>query len=231
MRKMKVLLLTLCVGLSSWIGGLAQESAAPAADAQKKQRAKRPPRPGVSTPGVRREMSAIMPEAVFPTEGSPDWQVSTEDAEWVSSASQNAVHRLDAKTNAIAASITVGKRPCSGLAAGDGERVFAVPHHDDTAGDFVAVLLEDATTKLRAELDDGDVLDVDGSAVDFLDDGVLDVLGVLDPADAADEVLSVVLLDDALKEARHLIGAAARARRDDEFDRLRRFPGSLGRHR
>jgi DNA-binding beta-propeller fold protein YncE len=65
-------------------------------------------------------MSAIMPDAVFSTGGSPDWQVSTEDAEWVSSASQNAVHRLDAKTNAIAATITVGKRPCSGLAAGFG---------------------------------------------------------------------------------------------------------------
>lgn len=120
MRKIKFLLLILCGYACLWIGAMAQESGAPAPDAQKKQRAKRPPRPGVSTPGVRREMAAIMPEAVFPTGGSPDWQVSTEDAEWVSSASQNAVHRLDATTNGIAVTISVGKRPCSGLAAGFG---------------------------------------------------------------------------------------------------------------
>ena len=120
MRKTKFLVPIACAGLSL-AGAMAQESGAPPApDAQKKQRAKRPPRPGVSTPGVRREMSAIMPDAVFPTGGSPDWQVATEDAEWVSSASQNAVHRLDAKTNAIAATIPVGKRPCSGLTAGFG---------------------------------------------------------------------------------------------------------------
>ena len=41
------------------------------------------------------------------------------------------------------------------------------------------------------------VLDVDRRAVDLLDDGVLDVALVLDPADAADDVLGVVLLDDA----------------------------------
>jgi virginiamycin B lyase len=92
----------------------------PAADSQKKQRAKRPPRPGVSTPGVRREMSLITPDAIFPVEGSPDWQVATEDAEWVSNAPKNTVHRLDAKTNTVAAVITVGKQPCSGLDAGFG---------------------------------------------------------------------------------------------------------------
>jgi virginiamycin B lyase len=98
----------------------AQDSAAPAPDAQKKQRAPRPPRPGVSTPGVRREMSGIKPETVFTTEGSPDWQVSTEDAEWVSNAPKNTVHRLDPKTNTVTTVIEVGKRPCSGLAAGFG---------------------------------------------------------------------------------------------------------------
>ena len=128
MRKAKLLFPTVCAAVSL-AGAMAQESGAPLPDAQKKQRANRPPRPGVSMPGVRREMSAIMPAAVFPTGGSPDWQVSTEDAEWVSSASQNAVHRLDAKTNAIAATITVGKRPCSGLAAGFGS--VWVPNCDD----------------------------------------------------------------------------------------------------
>ena len=79
-----------------------------------------PPRPGVSTPGVRREMASIIPDAVFPVEGRPDWQVTTEDAQWVTNAPKSTVHRLDPKTNSMAAVIPVGKRPCSGLAAGFG---------------------------------------------------------------------------------------------------------------
>jgi len=81
---------------------------------------KRPPRPGVSTPGVKREMSTIKPDAVFPIEGTPDWQVLTEDAVWVSNGPKNTVHRLNVKTNQPEAAIEVGKRPCSGLAAGFG---------------------------------------------------------------------------------------------------------------
>ena len=82
-------------------------------------------------------------------------------------------------------------------ALGDGQRILAVAHQHDAAVDFVAVLLEDAAAELRAELHRGDVLDVDRRAVDLLDDRVLDVLLVLDPADAADDVLGIVLLDDA----------------------------------
>ena len=85
------------------------------------QEAKEPPRPGVSTPGVKRALSTIHPIAVFDVEsGTPDWQVLTEDAAWVANAKRNAIHRLDPKTNKIAATITVGKLPCSGLAAGFG---------------------------------------------------------------------------------------------------------------
>ncbi len=88
--------------------------------AAKKERQKRPPKPGVATPGVRREMSSITPLAVFPVAGTPDWQVVTEDAVWVTSAPKDTVSRLDPKTNMVAAVVTVGKRPCSGLAAGFG---------------------------------------------------------------------------------------------------------------
>lgn len=98
---------------------LSAQDAPPAAEAPKKA-AKRPPKPGVSTPGVRREMSAIKPDAVFPIEGTPDWQALTDDALWVANAPKNAVHRLDPKTNTVAAIIAVGRRPCSGLAAGFG---------------------------------------------------------------------------------------------------------------
>jgi virginiamycin B lyase len=88
-------------------------------DAPKKRLA-RPPRPGVSTPGVKREMSAIKPDAVFPIEGTPDWQVLTEDSVWVSNGPRNTIHRINVKTNQVEAAIPVGRRPCSGLAAGFG---------------------------------------------------------------------------------------------------------------
>jgi YVTN family beta-propeller protein len=84
------------------------------------QRPPRPPRPGVSTPGVKGEMAAITPAAVFPIPGTPDWQVVTEDSVWVSNAPKNTLHRLDVKTNKEVATIEVGKRPCSGLASGFG---------------------------------------------------------------------------------------------------------------
>ena len=80
----------------------------------------RPPRPGVNTPGVKRDISTIKPIAVFPVEGTPDWQAVTEDAVWVANGPKNTVHRLDAKTNEVVATVEVGKRPCSGLAAAFG---------------------------------------------------------------------------------------------------------------
>ena len=80
-------------------------------------------------------------------------------------------------------------------AIGDGQRVFAEAHHDGAADGLVAVLLEDAAAELRADLHRGHVLDVDRRAAARGDYRVLNVLGVVDPADAADEVLGVVLLD------------------------------------
>jgi virginiamycin B lyase len=80
----------------------------------------RQPRPGVSTPGVKRDISTLTPIAVFPVEGTPDWQVVTEDAVWVSNGPRNTVHRLDPKTNTVTAVVEVGKRPCSGLVAAFG---------------------------------------------------------------------------------------------------------------
>src|SRR4030095_6778462 len=88
---------------------------AAAALAQQQQRPPRPPRPGVKEPGVQRPMSTVTPIAVFPLEGTPDWQVLTEDAVWVANGPKNTIHRLDAKSNTVAATIEVGKRPCSGL--------------------------------------------------------------------------------------------------------------------
>jgi virginiamycin B lyase len=85
------------------------------------QAPKHAPPPGVSTPGVKRALSTITPVAIFDVKsGTPDWQVLTEDSLWVANGPRNAIHRLDVKTNTIAATITVGKLPCSGLTAGFG---------------------------------------------------------------------------------------------------------------
>jgi YVTN family beta-propeller protein len=110
--------------------------------APKKQR--RPPPPGVSTPGVKREMSAITPDAVFPIEGTPDWQVLTDDAVWVTNGPKNTVHRLDPKTNKVLAAVTVGTRPCSGLAAGFG--TIWVPNCGDRSGEGKSVSRIDMKT-------------------------------------------------------------------------------------
>jgi len=107
---------------------------------------KRAPKPGVSAPGVKRNMSAIKPDAVFPVEGAPDWQVLTDDAVWVTSEPKNAVHRLDVKTNQVVAVITVGKKPCSGLAAGFGS--VWVPN----CGDKTVSRIDVKTNKVTATL-------------------------------------------------------------------------------
>jgi virginiamycin B lyase len=99
---------------------IAQQPDAPPAAATKKKGPPRPPPPGVSTPGVKRALTTITPIAIFTTGGTPDWQVLTDDAVWVANGPMNAIHRLDINTNQVAATITVGKRPCSGLAAGFG---------------------------------------------------------------------------------------------------------------
>lgn len=91
MLKESLVLVAVCgvlPGMLMW----AQDSPAPASGEQQKQRTPRPPKPGVSTPGVRREMTSITPDAIYMVPGNPDWQVSTEDAQWVTSSSVNTVH-------------------------------------------------------------------------------------------------------------------------------------------
>ncbi len=128
--------------LSAFLITAQEPAAAPAA----KQRAKRPPRPGVATPGVRREMASITPIAVFPVEGTPDWQAVTSDAVWVSNGPRNTVHKLDPKTNTVVAAVEVGKRPCSGLAEGFGS--IWVP----LCGDMAVGRVDLATNKLIATI-------------------------------------------------------------------------------
>lgn len=105
------------------MAGYGQDAPATPPDAAKempKKQFKRPPRPGVKTPGVQREMSTVKPDAVFPIEGTPDWQVMIDEGVWVANGPRNTIHRLDPMTNQVVAAIAVGQKPCSGLAAGFG---------------------------------------------------------------------------------------------------------------
>lgn len=77
-----------------------------------------PKRPGVETPGVRIPITKLKPDAVYEFAGAPDWMAVDKEV-WVSNSPKNMVARLDPK-GATATTFTVGKHPCSGLAAGFG---------------------------------------------------------------------------------------------------------------
>ena len=74
-------------------------------------------RPGISSPDVARPLSNLVPEAIFPVEGSPDWSAVAKDSVWVSSARANHVVQLLPSTNKVGLIVDV-QRPCSGLAFG-----------------------------------------------------------------------------------------------------------------
>ena len=78
-----------------------------------------PPKPGVKTPGVKIPIERLKPDAVFAVPGAPDW-IAVDESVWVSNKPKDSVARLDPKSGAVAATITVGKRPFSGLAVGFG---------------------------------------------------------------------------------------------------------------
>jgi virginiamycin B lyase len=77
------------------------------------------PRPGVTAPGVKIPVTKLEPTAVFDIPGAPDWMAIDEHV-WISNSPKNNVTRVDPQTNRVVESITVGARPCSGLAAGFG---------------------------------------------------------------------------------------------------------------
>lgn len=68
---------------------------------------------------VQIPMSRLKPDAVFDVPGVPDWQ-AVDEMVWVSNGPKNSITSMDPATNKVAATIPVGKRPCSGLAAGFG---------------------------------------------------------------------------------------------------------------
>jgi virginiamycin B lyase len=104
-----------------------------------------PPRPGVTTPGVRRSMADLHRQATFAVEGDPDWMVVTEDAVWVTSSHVNHVVRLDPATNQLGTIVTINQ-PCSGLAAGFGS--LWVP----SCGGHNLIRVDPHTGKIQAEI-------------------------------------------------------------------------------
>ena len=84
------------------------------------------------------------------------------------------------------------------------ERVLAVPHHHDAADRFAAVLFQHAAAELRAEADGRHRAHGDrraGGGIG-LDDDLLDVALRRDPADAADNVLGIPLVNHAAADRR-----------------------------
>lgn len=77
------------------------------------------PKPGVKAPGVRIPITLLKPEAVYEVPGSPDW-IAVGESVWISNLPKNSVTRIDPKTKKVVDTITVGKKPCSGLAIGFG---------------------------------------------------------------------------------------------------------------
>lgn len=90
------------------------------AEANPSKRTPPPPRPGVTDSSLKLPIRFIKPEATFPVEGTPDWLAVDKDAVWVSNKPKDSVAKLDIKTNRVIETVTVGKKPCSGLAIGFG---------------------------------------------------------------------------------------------------------------
>jgi len=129
--------LLLLVGLAlPWCAGLSA------------QEPKFPPKTGVKTPGVQRDITELPPVATLTVKGHPDWLAVTSDAVWVSSSSVNHVVRLDATTNEAGTIVTVSK-PCSGLVADFGS--LWIP----SCGDHALVRADIKTGAIQATIPAG----------------------------------------------------------------------------
>jgi DNA-binding beta-propeller fold protein YncE len=64
--------------------------------------------------------SDLKPVALLHVGKTADWVLVTRDAVWTGSTGPNAVHRIDPRTNVLAANIDLPGEPCAGLASGFG---------------------------------------------------------------------------------------------------------------
>jgi len=67
-----------------------------------------------------RSIAELVPVATIKLGKTADWVAITSDAVWVASTGPFAVHRIDPKTNTLAASVELAGEPCAGLAVGAG---------------------------------------------------------------------------------------------------------------
>jgi virginiamycin B lyase len=67
-----------------------------------------------------RSIAELVPAATIKLGKTADWVAVTADAVWVGSTGPFAVHRIDPKTNSLAASVEIPGAPCSGLTVGSG---------------------------------------------------------------------------------------------------------------
>jgi YVTN family beta-propeller protein len=134
---------------------------------------------GVTSPGVRIPIERLKPEAVFPVPGKPDWIAIDEDV-WISNAPKDTVARLDPRTNTMAATITVGKRPCSGLAAAFGS--LWVPNCGDQNVTRLDLKTGAVTATIRTGVGDSEGSIVAGAGSIWLTTDAKGTLARLDPA-------------------------------------------------
>ena len=136
--------------------------AAPATAPQAQSGPTRPPRPGVTAPGVKRDIAAIKPLGVFAVPGTPDWQVVTKDAVWVTSSKKNLVGRLDPKTNTVVTLVETGPRPCSGLVEAFGSIWVPICGEQDKPDTKGLQRIDPKTNKVTATLSIGPALSEGG---------------------------------------------------------------------
>jgi virginiamycin B lyase len=73
-----------------------------------------------SAAAATRSIAELVPLATIKLGETADWVAITADAVWVASTGPFAVHRIDPKTNSLAASVILPGEPCAGLAIGAG---------------------------------------------------------------------------------------------------------------
>jgi len=106
-------------------------------------RAANPKRTGIRDASKRIPIEKLRPDHVFDVPGTPDWLAVDEHA-WVSNEPRNTVTRMDPVANTVVATITVGKAPCSGLAAGFGS--LWVPNCGDSTVSRIDLKTGNVTT-------------------------------------------------------------------------------------
>ncbi len=133
---------------NAWLGALLVVAVG-VGFAQQPQRPRRPmpQKPGV--PGVQRSIDVLKPLQQFDVEGVPDWLAIDANFVYVSNKPKNNVAKMDPKTGKVAELITVGEKPCSGLALGFGS--LWVP----TCGDGSISRIDTKTNKVVATLQTG----------------------------------------------------------------------------